>query len=85
MEAVEHSSGVSDARPIRRKRAGSIILLRMSLISRRDDVIAGQDALSLQPSSNMHLTVVGDPLPERIFRISILSYDWNCPKFITPS
>lgn len=22
--------------------------------------------------------------PERIFRIEILSYDWNCPKFITP-
>lgn len=22
--------------------------------------------------------------PERIFRIRILSYDWNCPKFITP-
>ena len=22
--------------------------------------------------------------PERIFRIKILSYDWNCPKFITP-
>ena len=23
-------------------------------------------------------------VPERIFRIEILSYDWNCPKFITP-
>ena len=22
--------------------------------------------------------------PERIFRIEVLSYDWNCPKFITP-
>jgi predicted pyridoxine 5'-phosphate oxidase superfamily flavin-nucleotide-binding protein len=22
--------------------------------------------------------------PERIFRIETLSYDWNCPKFITP-
>ncbi|MDE0835738.1 MAG: hypothetical protein OSA84_05230 [Akkermansiaceae bacterium] len=22
--------------------------------------------------------------PERIFRIKILSYDWNFPKFITP-
>ena len=22
--------------------------------------------------------------PERIFRIRVLSYDWNCPKFITP-
>ena len=22
--------------------------------------------------------------PERIFRIKVLSYDWNCPKFITP-
>ena len=23
-------------------------------------------------------------LPERLIRIKILSYDWNCPKFITP-
>lgn len=22
--------------------------------------------------------------PERLFRIGVLSYDWNCPKFITP-
>ena len=22
--------------------------------------------------------------PERLFRIKVLSYDWNCPKFITP-
>ncbi len=35
-------------------------------------------ANKLEPSGGHGAT------PERIFRIKILSYDWNCPKFITP-
>ena len=35
-------------------------------------------------AAKIHLLGAGDGEPERIFRIDVLSFDWNCPKFITP-
>ena len=32
----------------------------------------------------VHLPEFAEARPERIFVVDVLSFDWNCPKFITP-
>ena len=35
-------------------------------------------------AQRVHSPEFDEAKPERIFVIDVLSYDWNCPKFITP-
>ena len=35
-------------------------------------------------AQRVHVPGFNQALPERIFVVDVLSFDWNCPKFITP-
>jgi predicted pyridoxine 5'-phosphate oxidase superfamily flavin-nucleotide-binding protein len=35
-------------------------------------------------AQRVHMPGFNQANPERIFTVEVLSYDWNCPKFITP-
>lgn len=41
-------------------------------------------AASENPELAARLTVPGGGPVERLFRIEVVAYDWNCPKYITP-
>ncbi len=39
---------------------------------------------SEDPELTAHLTAEGAPAAERVVRIEVVAFDWNCPKYISP-
>lgn len=51
---------------------------RLKILGHARVVEAGE-----QPELRTHFATPGTPPPERYFLIDVVSFDWNCPKYIT--